>query len=697
MEFCDQCGDRTLPKARFCAACGSAIALSPDEVESWGSTVVGVISDEPVAAVAERQSAPPAPLGSTSTYPSDDARREGGPSEPIRLPRIQSTVMGAAPDVSPAVNSEVTRAAPIPSASAAPATTSQPPSGASTPFEGPVARTSSAFGHISAPSKELTVISGVYALGALALMIALAPLFKAVPFALRATVAGSYGSLGFAVGYLAMFLVLVSGLLVFALASTAYLLVKADPVAVWSASGIAAALLFLGLALPSAGGWYWFVTLVAISCVAALMFVAGARRPLLHSRRASTHPDSLVAVRFAVLAWNSVVTVGALLCLFGLRFVGELGVAWFFGSMLLVVTAVLGWLGFITISRGRDPKGRLFLTGSAGSYLLSALVSQSSSGDTGDGAGGAAVMLLVAFGYAAFVGGLPWIAEGSRAYFGDSKTDLVQLPGWLGQPLLLGERFTPSAATSGQHITLPVSPPPTHTQSAAPAQPLNPCLNGPEEHEDDSYLALTESGWRRGLVAMGIAVVVAIAGIAGRRIGPALTLDAILALWIASATFAKGWIPSVSKVLVGAVSAARNVLSTSGGMRTGESAAIGPDRRLRTAILLFTPLLLGAMGAAVVGGRVTDRTTVCASYYNLDTKLRSVNGVFDNGVFSAMRRLGEDAEAFKADSSDAWAQASVRKSGSELQDLAGKDSTYVYQVHSAMAPIGQLCLSSYGG
>lgn len=416
------------------------------------------------------------------------------------------------------------------------------------------------------------------------------------------------------------------------------------------------------------------------------------------ARPAGARPASVETAVQVLLVVNLALTVVGVMALLGVGHLGSMGSAGIFTALLTWTSVAFGWLGRRKIKAGGQRDGRIFVSAAAGASLVAGAFASTGS------MSGAAIDFGLA--YAIVAGVLLWVAPGSRAWFGDARTELIPTPSWLKRPPALtgvpglGHPATPNPGPAAFAAPGTVAPP----QSAIGGAPGDPYAAAAAGHavpgadsSADWYSALTNGGWTRGLIAGAICVAIAIGGAISGRISTALLIDAVITVWLIGVVFARAWIPSVSSVTVSVPSAVMNILRPSGGMTVDQSPRVGPDRRYRTAGIVAAPLVVGMVGALIIGGRTTDYATVCASRDTLQAQLLTVNGVFDNGVFDAMRSLGEDASAFDGKGQPSSVTDSVHSAGDSLQSLADKGSAYVYEVNSAMAPITSMCTGSYMG
>lgn len=437
--------------------------------------------------------------------------------------------------------------------------------------------------------------------------------------------------------------------------------------AAWSAgrgrptTGWSAAVLAL-LAVMGVPGW----SLNSGAMLTARLAALGGCAALIVARRSghAVGGEAVPVLRTFQLSVTGATTAAALVALTALPRVSSAGAGGVFTLLLLVASAIFGWIAHRGMRRPTATDSRVYATGAVIGLFLAVLLCPSG------------VPRPVAFtaGSALALSGMLWLVPQCREWFGDARTTVVPVPDQLRAFVRPAPPAT--APTTAPTATASTSP----TGVGASASPTSPSAG---------YVALTRSGWNRAVLASAVCVAVAVVGVMARRPGSALLIDLALTLWLAGVVFARAWVPSVTGVVVGMTSAAMNIARPSGGTRGDGSAVVGAERRLRTAAAMAAPLAVGLMGALVVGSTTVDREQLCSSYQATSAQL---SGYSDSAFFAAVSKLGEDASAYDGKDVDSATTDSIHSAGSRLTALAERQSVYVYEARSAMAPIGSVCI-----
>ncbi|MBC9955949.1 zinc-ribbon domain-containing protein [Yimella sp. cx-51] len=387
MNFCDQCGQELSEGARFCAGCGTAVALAPDD--AWDHTIA--VQPAPPSETAGRRE--------TATQPASGQPTPGQPSpgsmSGFGAPGGQRSA--PSPHGPPLTN----------------ARSGQQSSHASGPHIGTVCVAGRAL------PIDLVIVAAAYVVAGLLVLWATRDAFKILPD----MISGIFDDSPFVylISYAVLYLLAIVLWIVAALVGAGYLLFRQDPVGRWIAVAVAVSLLLLSMAREDTPGGFWFAAFIAIAAAVALFVSPGATAALSQSNRGD-RPAAITAARAVVAFRYSLIALSAFVGVAGLRFVSELGVSWFFMVVFQCAAAVLAWAGFARVSNGPDARGRLLISAATAMDLL-ALLATVSGQDTGSPA---AVSVLITLGTIALINVLLWIVPAARAWFGDKPISAFQ-------------------------------------------------------------------------------------------------------------------------------------------------------------------------------------------------------------------------------------------------------------------------------
>lgn len=253
---------------------------------------------------------------------------------------------------------------------------------------------------------ELAVVAGVHLLGALALVISVWSIFKAVPSMLGDLF--SSWSFEFALAWIVLLIATILAWMIALMVLAAVAVYRGSPVGRALVTLFAVILLLVVLSADTVPGFLWVVLVVSVACAADLWLSPNVRR--VYAAWSDAAPWEVTFALTVSIWYFSQIGFGAVVALPGLRFASVLDGQWVICLLAYIAAGVLGCMALVRLRRGPDRTARTMLVAAAGIFALGLLILQS--GSNGDW-----TTLLQAL---ALVGVLAWalyVPPASRAWF----------------------------------------------------------------------------------------------------------------------------------------------------------------------------------------------------------------------------------------------------------------------------------------